>query len=253
MFRESLQLLACLSMLTSSNSLHMARDAFRRPPQLSDIDGIELSDETNAIKTSTNQHHRSINNNGGNDNNNGGGDGGGGNSNGIVIGTISNSAVNNDINRMPDNIYNRQIVVDDVRNNDIEQNINRPLHRQDAPRALQELFAGPSTLDIRLEQQQRRLLEQKQQQQHQQQQQQQNNEQQHQSKRAQSSGIAGGGGGGGGSGGSGNSGGGGGIIKSNLAQVSHGIASQLMLRSPRGQRNYDVPQIGKSIFNIYKI
>lgn len=238
MFRESLQFLACLSMLTSTNSLHMARDAFRRPPQLSDIDAIELSEE-NVIKTATN-HHRSLNSGGGV----------GDDSSGIVVGTISNS-VNSDINRMPlsDNIYNRQI--NDVRNNDIEQNINRPLHRQDAPRALQELFAGPSTLDIRLEQQQRRLLEQQQQQQKQSQQKQQqqqshqqDNEEQHQSKRAQSSGISGSGGGGGSGGGNG----GGGIIKTNLAQVSHGIASQLMLRSPRGQRNYDVPQIGKSIF-----
>lgn len=66
-------------------------------------------------------------------------------------------------------------------------------------------------------------------------------------------------GGGGASGNMGDSGGGGGggnggSMKSSSssfvgipAQFSHGIASQLMLRTSRGQRNYDVPQIGKLI------
>lgn len=37
-----------------------------------------------------------------------------------------------------------------------------------------------------------------------------------------------------------------GINSANLPSlVPHGLASQLMLRSARGQRQYDVPQIGK--------
>lgn len=41
-------------------------------------------------------------------------------------------------------------------------------------------------------------------------------------------------------------------VAPNLPTVPHGLASQLMLRSARGQRQYDVPQIGKfTSFLIY--
>lgn len=64
------------------------------------------------------------------------------------------------------------------------------------------------------------------------------------------------GGAGGGGGNAGDSGGGGykgSSYGGMMPQMAHGIASQLMLRSSRGQRNYDVPQIGKWIeFNLKK-
>ena len=37
---------------------------------------------------------------------------------------------------------------------------------------------------------------------------------------------------------------------SNMPAIPHEMASQLMLRSARGQRQYDVPQIGESLFQI---
>uniref|UniRef100_A0A182NSZ6 Uncharacterized protein n=1 Tax=Anopheles dirus TaxID=7168 RepID=A0A182NSZ6_9DIPT len=42
-------------------------------------------------------------------------------------------------------------------------------------------------------------------------------------------------------------GGGGGGSSSGLPSLPHGIANQMMLRSTRGQRQYDVPQIGKCV------
>jgi hypothetical protein len=61
------------------------------------------------------------------------------------------------------------------------------------------------------------------------------------SKRASTSGNSGAGPGGGSNSGS-NSGSG---SMPNMPNVPHGMASQLMLRSARGQRQYDVPQIGE--------
>lgn len=40
------------------------------------------------------------------------------------------------------------------------------------------------------------------------------------------------------------------MVQPNLPPVPHGIASQLMLRTARGQRQYDVPQIGEFCFKI---
>lgn len=219
MFRETIQLIALISMLTSVNSLHMVRDAYRRP--IPDIELMDLPADESSLNSpsSPSIRHRTI--------------------------------------------YNQPIGVDEI-SNDISQ-LNRPAaHRKEPPRALQELFSGPSTLDIRLEQQQqiqqRRLREQQEQQQQKQQQEQQHQQphnkrheesdqqqqQQHQSKRAPSTNNVGGAGANiGGSGGSGVGSTVAGSVKQNLAQVSHGITSQLMIRSPRGQRNYDVPQIGK--------
>ena len=70
-------------------------------------------------------------------------------------------------------------------------------------------------------------------------------EAQHQNKRASS--INGGTGGNVGNGGvsSSNSG----RSSSNMPVIPHEMASQLMLRSARGQRQYDVPQIGELLFN----
>lgn len=123
------------------------------------------------------------------------------------------------------------------------------LHHKEPPRALQELFAGPSTLDIRLEQQRAQYQQEKQQQQHHQQQP--PNQQQQQTKsndfsemhlnKRTSIDVT-------------NNGqsnddelrNNDGINSPNLPSlVPHGLASQLMLRSARGQRQYDVPQIGK--------
>lgn len=75
-------------------------------------------------------------------------------------------------------------------------------------------------------------------------------------------GVAGGGANFGDSGGGGIGGGGGGGVKGSSfvgmmpQQFTHGIASQFMMRSSRGQRNYDVPQIGEltqSIMFTFKL
>lgn len=233
MFRESLPLLVCLSVLAGSvHSLHMARDSYRRPSQESELDDIiDLSDE-NSLEP-------------------------------LPLG--DGSAVAPIIvhrNHQPQPQHHPQQPVSQQRTQTNEFSMgeasvsNRqppftPLPHQDTPIGLQELFAGTATLDIRLEQQKQRqeqLLEEEQQQQ-----------QLHQNKRAPTSGS---GGGGAGSTVSEKGGSDGGITSNNVKpilppQISHGIASQLMLRSARGQRNYDVPQIGEylyySIFLLRKV
>lgn len=178
MFRETLQTLACLSVLAGTYSLHMARDSYRRP--LDDLDVLDITDNTPQLLKQHNQQK-----------------------------------------------------IEQQQENDISiGHIN--LHHSEPPRELQELFSGSSPLDIRLQQQQ--------QQQNSQQSQQQSQQHQNQNKR----------------GSTGNSGGGGAVGNSvstssgtqNLPTVPHGMASQLMLRSARGQRQYDVPQIGKFTRNI---
>lgn len=193
MFRETIQILACLALLTSGNSLHMARDSFHRPT--SDVGIVDFIDEPS-------QHEKNQQ---------------------TPIEQSSPTGSNYHNRHGPHTVHDEQI---NLSANSIDQfaRSSSIRNRQDTPRALQELFAGPSTLDIRLEQQkhlnQQELL--------------------HQNKRASVSATS--------TGGDGISGGSampGSNVKHILPQVSHGIASQLMLRSGRGQRNYDVPQIGE--------
>lgn len=206
MFRETIQILACLALLTSANSLHMARDAFHRPPSdLGIVDFIDdTSDEIQTQHEQTQQQQQPQQ---------------------TPLEQSSPTGSNYHNRRGPYTVHDQQI---NLSPNSIDQFARSPSmrERQDTPRALQELFAGPSTLDIRLEQQKQSLQQQ---------------EQQHQNKRAsiQASNAGGEGGSATGSGTPVSSG------KHILPQVSHGIASQLMLRSARGQRNYDVPQIGE--------
>lgn len=156
MFRETLQTLACLSVLAGTYSLHMARDSYRRP--LDDLDALDITDNTPQLLK-----------------------------------------------------HNQQ--KDEQQENDISiGHIN--LHHSEPPRELQELFGGSSPLDIRLQQQQP----------------QQSQSQLHQNQNKRGS--------------TGNSGGSS-VSTPNLPAVPHGMASQLMLRSARGQRQYDVPQIGE--------
>lgn len=229
MFRETLPLLVCLSVLAGSvYSLHMARDSYRRPSQEPDLnDIIDLSDE-NALEPLP-----------------------------LADGPAVAPIIVHRNYPQPQHHPQQLPVSQQQRHHQAEFSTgeatvsNRqqppplsPLQHQETPIGLQELFAGTATLDIRLEQQKQRqeqLLEEKHQQQ-----------QLHQNKRAPSSSSAGGGSGAVlGSAISEKSGSdGGGIASSNVKpilppQVSHGIASQLMLRSARGQRNYDVPQIGE--------
>lgn len=202
MFRETIQFLAFLALLTSANSLHMARDSFHRPT--SDLGIVDFIDDTSdEIQSQTPLEQSSP----------------------------TTTGSNHQIRRGPYALHDQQM---NLSPNSIDQfaRSSSIRERQETPRALQELFAGPSTLDIRLEQQ-KHLNQQ---------------EQQHQNKRASVSATSTGGEGvstgssGSNSATSGSSG------KRILPQVTHGIASQLMLRSARGQRNYDVPQIGEYEF-----
>lgn len=205
MFRETIQILACLALLTSANSLHMARDSFHRPT--SDLGIVDFIDDTSDEIQSQHEQNQQT-----------------------PLEQSASSPTTTGSNyhnrRGPHTVHDQQI---NLSPNSIDQfaRSSSIRNRQDTPRALQELFAGPSTLDIRLEQQ-KHLNQQ---------------EQQHQNKRASVSTTSTGGEGvstgSSGSAASGSSG------KHILPQVSHGIASQLMLRSARGQRNYDVPQIGE--------
>lgn len=206
MFRETIQILACLALLTSANSLHMARDSFHRPT--SDLGIVDFIDDTSdEIQSQHEQNQQTP----------------------LEQSSPTTTGSNYHNRRGPHTVLDQQI---NVSPNSIDQfaRSSSMRDRQDTPRALQELFAGPSTLDIRLEQQ-KHLNQQ---------------EQQHQNKRASVSttsaggdGVSAGSGSGSGSATTGSSG------KHILPQVTHGIASQLMLRSARGQRNYDVPQIGE--------
>lgn len=165
MFRETLQTLACLSVLAGTYSLHMARDSYRRP--LDDLDVLDITDNT------------------------------------------------------PQLLKQHSPEKDEQQENDISiGHIN--LHHSEPPRELQELFGRSSPLDIRLQQQPQEYSQQSQ------------NQQQHQNQIKRGS--------------TGNSGGNSVSTSSgtqNLPAVPHGMASQLMLRSARGQRQYDVPQIGE--------
>ncbi len=214
MFRETIQILACLALLTSVNSLHMARDSFHRPT--SDLGIVDFVDDTSDEIQSQQQNNEQ-------------------NPQTPLEQSSSPTATGSNYHnrRGPYTVHDQQI---NLSPNSIDQFVRSSASmrdRQDTPRALQELFAGPSTLDIRLEQQ--KQLKQQQEQE----------EQPHQNKRASVSTTSTGGDGvstgssGSGSATSGSSG------KHILPQVTHGIASQLMLRSARGQRNYDVPQIGE--------
>lgn len=205
MFRETIQILACLALLTSANSLHMARDSFHRPT--SDLGIVDFIDDTSdEIQSQHEQNQQTP----------------------LEQSSPTTTGSNYHSRRGPFTVHDQQI---NLSPNSIDQfaRSTSMRDRQDTPRALQELFAGPSTLDIRLEQQ-KHLNQQ---------------EQQHQNKRASASTTSTGGEGvSTGSSGSGSATPGS-SVKHILPQVTHGIASQLMLRSARGQRNYDVPQIGE--------
>lgn len=204
MFRETIQIFACLALLTSANSLHMARDAFHRPT--SDLGIVDFIDDTSdEIQSQHEQNQQTP----------------------VEQSSPTATGSNYHNRRGPYAVHDQQINLSPNSIDQFARSSAAMRDRQDTPRALQELFAGPSTLDIRLEQQ-KHLNQQ---------------EQQHQNKRASvSTTSAGGEGVSTGSSGSGSATSG---SKNILPQVTHGIASQLMLRSARGQRNYDVPQIGE--------
>lgn len=181
MFRETLQALACLSVLASTYSLHMSsRDTYRNP--LNGISLVQLNDETQQKHEQENIHDP-IN----------------------AHQTKRASSIQQNTN------HNKMDVVSSYEENDIPEygNLNQPIGPIMQPRGLQELFGTPMKYDIRTQQQQDTDI----------------TSNQHQSKR---SGI-------GPSGGN----------SKMISNLPHGIASQLMLRSARGQRQYDVPQIGK--------
>lgn len=217
MFRETLQTLACLSVLAGAYSLHMStRDSYRNP--LNGISLVHLNDEA---QTQIPQPRGGISSSSSSSN----------------IITDSDSYTNelsqtdadrqtqkhlsmmtttknnnkNNSNRQQSKNTNVGISLFDE-NNEIPDYPNmmshEPIGPLSEPRGLQELFSGGTAAkyDIRLQQQQ----------------------QQHTSKR---SGVGPGG-------------------AKSIPPIPHGLASQLMLRSARGQRQYDVPQIGKCLKSL---
>lgn len=182
MFRETLQALACLSVLASTYSLHMSsRDSYRNP--LNGISLVQLNDETQQQQ----QHEQEK-----------------------LHDPTHQTKRANSIQQNTN--HNKMDVVSSYEENDIPEygNLNQPIGPLMQPRGLQELFGTPMKYDIRTQQNQQDTDI---------------TSNQHQSKR---SGI-------GPSGGN----------SKMISNLPHGIASQLMLRSARGQRQYDVPQIGK--------
>lgn len=207
MFRETLQTLACLSVLAGTYSLHMStRDSYRNP--LNGISLVHLNDEaqtqipqprgdsSSSPYTSSNeissqldterQTQRLLS----------------------PSSTNTKNANSNNSNRQQSK-NSMDIQLFDENNNEIPdyQNMmnNEPIGPLLQPHGLQELFSGgggtATKYDIRQQQQQSP----------------------HTSKR---SGVGPGG-------------------AKSIPPIPHGLASQLMLRSARGQRQYDVPQIGK--------
>ncbi|XP_063695518.1 uncharacterized protein LOC134826937 [Culicoides brevitarsis] len=169
MFRETLQTLACLSVLAGAYSLHMStRDPYRNP-----LNGMSLVHDAPQMATQTR----------GND---------------LTSQKLSTPPKNPGKQQQNIPLFDENNEIPDyLMNHDPIGPLMQP------PRGLQDLFVGANKYDIRLQQQQK-------------QQQPSSSQQQQQSKRS-----------------------GPGIPPS----MSHGIASQLMLRSQRGQRQYDVPQI----------
>lgn len=205
MFRETLQALACLSVFIGTYSLHMARDSYRRPLS---YDGL--------TQRQANFEHIPLHQAG-------------------LIGEQLEFPQKHKVQNKPgsdletqyrqtNNLQRpRKILVlsngANVDNNELTDtsHFNRRLsiQRKKSPLSLDDLF-GTSTLDIRLTQPSI-------------------HEESHTNKRASpiSDNINA-------------------DVEDNdeddsshLQPISHGIASQLMLRSARGQRQYDVPQIGK--------
>lgn len=244
MFRETLQTLACLSVLVGTSSLHMARDAYRPMTEL-DVTNVGNTDTLSSPLSSTqNNKYRQVPSTSSI-------------SSSPSVGGVAAAAAGTDLS--PKSIVSALTSSESQEQFDNELrdvNANLPssmlqyaLHKE-PPRALQELFSGASALDIRLEQQQL-----------QQQQLTRSNQpppfqqklpdftQIHQIKRTSSDGNDG-------DADDSSSGGAnsGVATSSNLPVVPHGIANQFMLRSSRGQRQYDVPQIGKStLFFTYYI
>uniref|UniRef100_A0A336KAK1 CSON005883 protein n=1 Tax=Culicoides sonorensis TaxID=179676 RepID=A0A336KAK1_CULSO len=201
MFRETLQTLACLSVLSGTYSLHMTtRDSYRNP--LNGISLVHLNDEQ-IHQTQIPQPH-----------------GGGVDSFGTVHELSSNLKANHPDRQtqkhlMAPTTKNTKSNVDDIslfeENNEIPDYPSLMSHEPTGPliqpRGLQELFNGNTATnkyDIRQQQQQH----------------QQTQQQQHSSNKR--SGVS---------------------AAQSLPPIPHGLASQLMLRSARGTRQYDVPQI----------
>lgn len=228
MFRETLQTLACLSVLAGAYSLHMStRDSYRNP--LNGISLVHLNDEVaqtqipqprggsgvggsiidNSDPYTTNdltnaerqtQKHLSM-------------------MAGVAAAASAGAATTTKTNNNKNN-SNRQQQSKHVdiplfdENNDIPDYPNMMSNHEpigplmQPPRGLQELFSVGTAAKYDIRQQQSQLQQQ---------------QQTHTSKR---SGVGPGG-------------------AKSLPPIPHGLASQLMLRSARGQRQYDVPQIGK--------
>lgn len=198
MFRETLQTLACLSVLAGAYSLHMStRDQYRNP-----LNGISLVHLNDGTQTQVPQPR---------------GNGGGTTTNDLNESSATNgdrqkshlssmmataAKTNNKINSNRQQQKHVDIPLFDE-NNDIPDYSNMMNHEpigplMQPPRGLQELFVAGSANKYDIRQQQ----------------------QQQQSPTSKRSGVVPG-----------------------MPQMPHGLASQLMLRSQRGQRQYDVPQI----------
>lgn len=182
MFRETLQTLACLSVLASTYSLHMpTRDSYRGP-LVDRMNLAQYNDPINDAKKNTKQQEMQQSQ-----------------QPKLNIATNSNTQE-----------QQQQLILDDNEipdYNGIKQ--QPPIGPLLQPHGLQELFGTATKYDIRMQQQQHDL----------------ESAALSPNKRAPGT-------------------------PAMLPTMSHGIASQLMLRSARGQRQYDVPQIGKYTFHI---
>lgn len=220
MFRETLQTLACLSVLTSTYSLHMStRDSYRNPlvdhhhmnlaqfndpphstgqQELQQQQQLKLASLQLQQQSQQSKHTAAA---------------------AMAAASSSSSNLNNKQQQQQRQQDDDDLLLDDNEipdyNGVLIQPPPPPIGPILQPRGLQELFGTATKYDIRMQQQQ------------------------HEpaaasasylpvaNKRAPNT----------------SGGGSGGAIM--FPTMSHGIASQLMLRKPRGSRQYDVPQIGK--------
>jgi hypothetical protein len=218
MLRETIQTLACLCVLTSTYSLHMSRDSYRNPPSLTNIDLNDFNENDEQLEISP-----------------------------IATLSLEASPQTTSINNKNSIIFNNELDDGDLQDwNHLAHPVG-PLHHQ--PRGLQDLFGVVVTnYDIKSQQKHLKVEKLKQQPTSTQEQSPAQLKEQHQNnKRASTSGNSGAGPGGGSSG----SNSGSSSSMPNLPTIPHGMASQLMLRSARGQRQYDVPQIGKFLMSHY--
>lgn len=269
MFREILPILAYMSVLSSTYSLHMTRDAYIKAPPPPPAAAAQLLEELDDMSELLAE-------------------------NSIPAGpppppvvvlphmkqpslSAAAAAAHHHHQQQQQQLMSSQgdrtaphgvVVINHLTSNELPElsppPVRHPVGPLIQPRGLQELFGVQTNYDLRNSQQQLPLqqhnpnpndnnnndLGSDEDQSQQQQQQQKRTPNTNNNKRSSYSHSNGGGGssmesGGGGPMDSSSGGGGGSSSSGNMPSIPHNMASQLMLRSARGQRQYDVPQIGE--------